>query len=268
MAYLLPITWARRYEKFWVACADVLEPQCQRAFSTREPVNVEVSATLPTRTKPGRWIAHYLPIPDAAGEITRVAAVVVETTAQKKPEDSLRPLGGNLRNEAARLQMLLDVSSIMASNWDLPQAFPRISARIRRLLRHEYAGVELHDANTGLLVRQAEDFPLGKGLLSASPISPLDSPGGRALSKRAPLIFSKHQMQDFDADIAKTLLAEGLQSLCCVPLLRPNGALGVLVLGSTRKDAFHPEDLTVLNQVAAQFAVALENHRSRSKSKS
>ena len=240
----------------------MIEPQCQLVFSTREPVNIEVSATLPTRTKPGRWIAHYLPIPDAAGEITRVAAVVVETTEQKKPEDSRRPLGDNLRTEMARLQMLLDVSSIMASNWDLPQAFPRISARIRRLFRHEYAGVELHDANTGLLVRHAEDFPMGKGLLSASPISPLDSPAGRALSKRAPLIFSKHQMQDFDADIAKTLLAEGLQSLCCVPLVRPNGALGVLLLGSTRKDAFQPEDLSVLNQVAAQFAVALENHRS------
>jgi len=57
------------------------------------------------------------------------------------------------------------------------------------------------------------------------------------------------------------LLAEGLRSLCCVPVFRPKAALGVLVLGSTRADAFQPEDLTLLNQVAAQFAVALENQR-------
>jgi formate hydrogenlyase transcriptional activator len=50
--------------------------------------------------------------------------------------------------------------------------------------------------------------------------------------------------------------------LCCLPLLRPKGPLGVLVLGSTRHDAFQPEDLALLNQVAAQFAVALENQRS------
>jgi len=56
-------------------------------------------------------------------------------------------------------------------------------------------------------------------------------------------------------------LAENFRSLCCLPLSRPSGVLGVLVLGSTRADAFHPEDLTLLNQVAEQFAVALENHR-------
>jgi formate hydrogenlyase transcriptional activator len=33
------------------------------------------------------------------------------------------------------------------------------------------------------------------------------------------------------------------------------------VLGSTRVDAFQPDDLTLLNQVAAQLAMALENHR-------
>ncbi|HET6180559.1 MAG TPA: sigma 54-interacting transcriptional regulator [Candidatus Sulfotelmatobacter sp.] len=46
-----------------------------------------------------------------------------------------------------------------------------------------------------------------------------------------------------------------------MPLLRPKEALGVLVLGSTRVDAFQPDDLTLLNQVAAQLAMALENHR-------
>ena len=111
------------------------------------------------------------------------------------------------------------------------------------------------------MIRQAEDFPLGKGLLSAVQISPHNSPGGLALQERTPLIFSKQQMQGFEAEITKNFLAEGLRSLCCVPLLRPKGALGVLVLGSTRAEAFHPEDLTLLNQVAAQFAVALENQR-------
>jgi formate hydrogenlyase transcriptional activator len=82
-----------------------------------------------------------------------------------------------------------------------------------------------------------------------------------ALQERAPLIFSQQQMQSFEAGITRTLLAEGLRSLCCVPLSRPKGALGVLVLGSTRADAFHPDDLTLLHQVAAQFAIALENQR-------
>ncbi len=241
--------------------ADRLEPEFQRVFSTREPVNFEVSGRLSARNEAGYWIVHYLPIQDASGAVTRIGAVVVEITAQKKLEQSLKDVGGKLRYEMDRLQMLLDVSSIMASNRNLQQTFPKISARIRRVLRQEYAGFELHDPNTGLLVRQAEDFPLGKGLLSSLPISPHNSPTGRALREGAPLIFSKHQMQDFEAEIAKNFLAEGFRSLCCVPLVRPNSALGVLVLGSTRAHAFQPEDLSVLNQVAAQLAVGLENQR-------
>jgi formate hydrogenlyase transcriptional activator len=241
--------------------ADRLELQFQRVIAKREPVDFELSATLSAKKEAGHWLVHYVPIQDASGVVTRIGAIVVEITAQKKLEQSLKDVGRKLRHEMDRMQMLLDVSSLMASNWDLQETFPQISARIRRVLRHEYAGFELHDPNTGLLVRQAEDFPLGKGLLSSLPISPHNSPTGRALRERVPMIFSKHQIQDFEAEIAKNFLAEGFRSLCCVPLVRPMGALGVFVLGSTRAHAFQPEDLSVLNQVATLFAVALENHR-------
>jgi formate hydrogenlyase transcriptional activator len=242
--------------------ADMVEPGFRKVVSTGESVlNFEVSALLPTRTEMGHWMEYYLPIKDANGAVTRIAIIAVEITAQKKLEESVAHLGGKLRKEMDRLQMLIDVSTILASTSNLTQVFPRVSARIRRLLRHEYAGVELHDASTGLLIRQAEDFPLGKGMLSAVPISPSDSPSGESLQRGAPLIFSKDEMQEFEAEITRSFLAEGLRSLCCVPLLRPKGPLGVLVLGSTRRNAFHTEDLSLLNQVAAQFAVALENQR-------
>ncbi len=242
--------------------ADLVEPGFRTVVSTGDPVlNFEVSALLNTRTEMGHWMEYYLPIKNANGIVTRIAIIVVETTAQKKLEASVLHLGGKLRKEMDRLQMLMDVSTIIASNSSLTQVFPQVSARIRRLLRHEYAGVELHDPGTGLLIRQAEDFPLGKGMLSAVPISPSDSPSGQSLQQSAPLIFSKHQMQEFEAEIARNFLEEGLQSLCCIPLVRPKGPLGVLVLGSTRKHAFHSDDLTLLNQVAVQLAVALENQR-------
>ena len=243
--------------------AGVIEPGVQRVFMTGAAVtDHEVSVLLPTRTEAGHWIEHYFPITDDESEkVRRVAVAVVEVTDQKKLEQLLEAVGGKLGKQSKRLQMLFDVSTILSSNWNLQQVFPRISARLRRVLRQEYAGFELYDTTTGLLVRQAEDFPLGKGLLSGLPVSPHNSPGGLALEAGSPLIFSKKQMQGFEAEIVRNLLAEGLRSLCCVPLVRPSGPLGVLVLGSTRGDAFHPEDLNLLHQVAAQFAVALENRR-------
>ena len=238
-----------------------VEPQLRSVLTTGEPAHFEISATLVTKKEAAHWIVHYLPIQDGSGAVTRIAVLVVDVTAQKRLEQSLKEVGGRLRKEMDRLQMLLDVSNVTASNTNLDKIFPQISARIRRVVRHEYAGFELHDPSSGLLVRQVEDFPLGKGLLSALPISPHNSPGGRSLRERVPLIFSRNEMETFDAEITKNFLAEGLQSLCCVPLLRPKGPLGVLVLGSTRKNAFRGEDLDVFSQVAAQLAVAIENRR-------
>ena len=241
--------------------ADVVEPKLQHVLATGQPVHFEASALLPARTEVSHWILHYLPIKDAAGVVYRIGVLVVEITAQKKLEESLRDADRKLQKEMDRLQMLLDVSNLLSSNWNVQHVFPRVSAGIRRVLRQEYAGFELYDVGSGLLVRQAEDFPLGKGLASAVQISANNSPGAESLKARAPMIFSQRQLQVFDADIARQFLAEGLKSLCCVPLLRPKGAIGVLVLGSTREDAFQAEDLALLNQVATQLAVAIENHK-------
>jgi formate hydrogenlyase transcriptional activator len=242
--------------------ADTIEPVLQRIFATGEPVlNMAHSGQLPTRSEVDHWTVHYLPITNAEEKVERVGAVVIEITEQKKLEQSLHDLTGRLRKEMARLQMLLEVSSILSSNWNVQQVFPSISARIRRVLRQEYAGFSLHDPASGLLVRQAEDFPLGKGFASAISATDYESPAGRAFEAGVPMIFTKEQLQDFDAEIANRILEEGLQSLYCVPFVRPKGTLGALIIGSTRQDAFQSEDLSLLNQVAAQLAVAIENHQ-------
>jgi formate hydrogenlyase transcriptional activator len=242
--------------------ADLIEPQFRHVRETGEPVlDLKVSALLPTRKEVGHWVEYYFPLKDRTGTVTRIGVIVAETTEQNRIQDTLQQLAGSLKHQKARLQMLLDVGSILSSDWNIQQVFPRISARIRRVLRHEYAGFSLRDANTGLLVRQAEDFPLGKGHTSTTPIGSTNSPGARSLEERSSLVFSQEQMQGFPAEIAQQYVAEGLQSLCCVPLLRPKGPLGVLVLGSTRKNAFQPDDVKLLDEVASQLAVALENHR-------
>jgi formate hydrogenlyase transcriptional activator len=68
-------------------------------------------------------------------------------------------------------------------------------------------------------------------------------------------------LEQFENESTKGLLAEGLRSLCCVPLMRPKGAMGVVVVGSTRATAFGADDVELINQVAAQLAIAIENHR-------
>jgi formate hydrogenlyase transcriptional activator len=196
---------------------------------------------------------HYIPIKDATGKVAQIGIVAVEITEKKKLEESLR-------EEKKRQQVMVEVSHILTAKRDVPQAFPQISAYLRRVLRQEYAALAVQDEKSGQLVRQAMDFPLRKWPTGTAETTARD-PGVKALRERASLIFNRDQMQDFHPETRDYLLSEGLKSLCCVPLLRPKGPLGVLVLGSTRADAFKTDDLGLLNQVAAHLAIALEYAR-------
>lgn len=250
--------------------AKAFDPEFQRVLTTGEPVlNFEVSAHLPARDEINHWVEHYFPIKDANGAVKRIAAVVVETSKQKKLEESFRALTATLKKEKERLEVLLELSRVLAGNWDVPRIFPKISAVLRRVLRHECAAFGLYDEKNKVFVRQALDFPLGKGLFSAATPITSDGPQARAVAERHAVTFSEKEIAGFCAEpamagIADSYLGEGFKSLCCVPLLRPSGAVGALSLASTRPDAFKPEDLTLLNQVGAQLAIAMENaHASR-----
>ena len=241
--------------------ADRVEKKISEVLQTQQPMGFEFSGKLPSRKESSHWIAHYLPIMNAQGIVSGVGAVVLEVTAPRVLEESVQELDRQLRHETDRLQMLTDVTSLLSSNWDVTQVFPRVSARLRRVLFQEFATFALHDAGSGLLVYQATDFPLSKGQMPTVQGSASETPVGQSMRERKAMIFSKKQLQGFDDEVAKGLLAEGLQSLCCVPLMRPKGPLGVVVLGSTRPDAFRGEDVGLINQVVTQLAVALENHR-------
>jgi formate hydrogenlyase transcriptional activator len=240
--------------------AELVEPQVKRVLETQQPVeDLEISSMLPTRTEPGHWIEHHIPIKDPAGRVKQIGVVAVEVTERKKLEKSLHSVSETLREEKKRQHVMLEVSRALNAKWDARHVFPKISAYLRRVLRQEYAALAVHDEKSGQLVPQAVDFPLRKGPSADAEIHPVKDPRGKALRERAPLIYSKGELQEFPAETTEHLLAEGLQSLCCVPLLRPKGPLGVLVLGSTRANAFRTEDLMLLDQVAAQLAIALEN---------
>ena len=199
--------------------ADAVEAGFRSVISSREPVSLELSAKLPAKDEAGHWMVHYLPIQDEKGIVTRIGAVVVEITAQKKAEETLHHLGGRLRKEMERLQMLLDVSSLLSSHSNMHQIFPRISARIRRLLRHEYAGFELHDPIHRPAGAASRRLSTGQRLAFGSAHQPAQQPARHRVAGTQSSDLLRNQMSDFEAEISKNFLDEGLRSLCCVPAL-------------------------------------------------
>jgi formate hydrogenlyase transcriptional activator len=187
----------------------------------------------------------------------QVAAALAQAVQNKSSHRALQ-------EEKKRLQVLLNVSSLLTSNWNVQETFATISSYLRRVLRHECAFFSLYDRENNVFVRQAQDFPLGKGLLAAATPVFCGGPHWLAVAEQRPVIFSQDDVESFRseaplAEWANGFLAEGLKSMCCIPLLRPKGPLGTLTLASTRAEAFAVTDTDLLNQVAAQLATTLEN---------
>jgi transcriptional regulator with PAS, ATPase and Fis domain len=248
--------------------ADEIEPHLQRVFSTgRSIFNVEISGTHSAKKTTVHRRQHFFPIKWEANHVVRVGVVVTEIRDAKKLQKKIEDRDRRLRIEMNRLEALTEINALLSSNWDVPQVFPAVSARIRRVLRQEMASFVGYNAETNEFVQHALDFPLSRGFIAQSPLSAADSPLQQVLNRATSLIFSRKELETFQSTMARSLMAEGVQSLCCVPMMRPKGPLGVLVLASTRTDAFQTDDLNLLTQVANQLALALENHLAASEIK-
>jgi DNA-binding CsgD family transcriptional regulator len=76
--------------------AGQLEPYFALATRTGKSVTFESKGQIPTRQKPGHWIATYIPIPSGPPETTKVCALILEVTEKKKLDDALFSLAGKL----------------------------------------------------------------------------------------------------------------------------------------------------------------------------
>ena len=74
-----------------------------------------------------------------------------------------------------------------------------------------------------------------------------------------PLAFHSPFAGWLENPVIQSRISEGCQSLCFIPLIRRNRAIGTLNLGRLRDDAFTEEDLYFLGQLASQIAIAIEN---------
>ena len=159
-----------------------------------------------------------------------------------------------------QLQLLLEVNNAMVSTLELTQLLSVIASSLRRVIRHEYTSLALYDQDRKAMYMHALDFPTSKGPLQAVLAGPVESgPAGVAVRSRRPVVFNADDLKKFRAEIAHRLLAEGVNSVCCLPLPARDTVLGTLNVASTRDAAFGPEEIDLLNRIAIQIALAVDN---------
>ena len=164
------------------------------------------------------------------------------------------------KEERDRLSLVLEVNNAAVSTLNLRELLSTVSASLRRLMPHEYASISLYDSETERLQIHALDFPVSKGLIGEGLWVPIQGAAhGRALSSRQPVFMTRGDVERLDSDIARRFVAEGLRSTCILPLISHGRPLGTLAVASLREETFPQKDADLLQHVANQIAIAVEN---------
>ena len=263
-----PSGWVWQTQQPFVV-TDVTEDERYPEFMRRlGDVGVRSLALVPLTTAQRRLGAmgfgRMVPDRITDGELQfmqRVAAQVAVAVDNALNFESSQAYQRQLAEERDRLQVLLEINNVLVTSRELPELFGGIVSALTRVIHHDFTSLALLDPSTNLLKIHALDFPSGFKLPENKEITvPLEmSPAGKCLLAKEASIFHANELDKFPADIVKTLRGEGVTAVCCVPLTTHGRTLGTLNLASRRDDSFSPQVVELLNQVAAQIAIAVEN---------
>jgi formate hydrogenlyase transcriptional activator len=190
----------------------------------------------------------------------RVACQIAVAVDNALNLESSQAYQTQLAHERDRLRVLLDVNNVLVTSLELPELFRGIVSTLQRVIHHDYTSLALLDPVTGLLRIHALDFPGRQGLLKPEMTIPREaSPAGRAIVENRTIISRGGELDQYPSEVVRLLRTEGLQSICCIPLSNRGRTFGTLNLASRRMDVFSPTDIELVQQVAAQIAIAVEN---------
>jgi formate hydrogenlyase transcriptional activator len=190
----------------------------------------------------------------------RVACQVAVAVDNALNRESAEAYQMQLARERDRLRVLLDINNLLVSSLELPELFRGIVSTLQRVIPHDYTSLALLDPATGLLKIHALDFPGGNGLLKPElSVSRDSSPAGRAIAEGRTVIARGSELDQFQSEPVRLLRAAGLNNICCIPLTNRGRTFGTLNLASRRSELFAESEIELVQQVAAQIAIAVEN---------
>ena len=191
-------------------------------------------------------------------ELTTQVALAVDNTLH---HEAARQAQQQLACERDRLQLLLEVNNALVSNLEPRVLFSEIATCLRRVVAHDYTSLAVYDRERNAFDMWALEFA-GKGLIKEHMFVPVEgSPAGTAFTAGEPARFGRADLAALESDVGRALLAEGIQSMCSVPLTVHDRRLGTLSIGRLGGEPFTEGDAELLASVASQVAFSVENAR-------
>jgi len=174
-----------------------------------------------------------------------------------------------LRHERDRLRLLLEITSSVTSRLDLRQVVEALSTNLFRMMQCDVSALLLPDSESGDLRVTTLYNPHARGTVREGSLVPMNgSISGQVLRKGKSIRIDSFEQAREDPQIYgnsngqliyKHVVEEGLSVGCYLPLVGRDRVVGVLMLSRRSDHAFEQDDVTLLEQVAHQIAIAVEN---------
>src|SRR5262249_2140000 len=174
-----------------------------------------------------------------------------------------------LQRERDRLRLLLEITKSVTSRLDLRQVVEALSTNLFRIMQCDVSALLLADSGSDALRVTTLYNPDARGPFREGSLVPMNSSvSGQALRKAKTILIDSFEHVRTDPGIYgnpdgefiyESVVKEGLRTGCYLPLAGRDCALGVLMLCRRSDNPFEKDDVMLLEQVASQVAIAVEN---------
>jgi len=161
-------------------------------------------------------------------------------------------------NQRDRLSLLLEINNHIVSKLEAEELFQAVAGSMRKHLGNDLTSLWLFNKQTGCFERKFLDFPGGKGFIERVVIAEPNRLWSEWARFRTPRFYSPTEA-DIPPALREASRSESLLSAVLVPLLGPDGPLGLLTMCSGRANGFNEADCDLLSQIGTQISLVLEN---------
>ena len=174
-----------------------------------------------------------------------------------------------LQRERDRLRLLLEITSSVTSRLGLRQMVEALSTNLFRIMQCDISALLLPDFESGALRVTLLHNPDMRGPYREGSLVPMNSSiSGQVLRKGRSIRIDSFEDVREDPELYgspsgeilyKHVMEEGLRTGCYLPLVGRDRVVGVLMLCRRSDNTFAKDDVILLEQVACQVAIAVEN---------